>query len=103
MCRRDSFDGVSEVRQAGYLRKAYAMVARHRQVKALLWFLVEDTGPYDSPSGFFSGLSKYGGSRKLAWFALAGGNRLSLIAPKTVRRSKQFSLTGKLSNRDGPV
>lgn len=105
-CTRDTvngFIGVSEVRQASYLRKAYAMVARHRQVKALLWFLVKDSGPYDSPSGFFSGLSKYDGSRKLAWFAFAGGNRLSLIAPKTVRRSKQFSLTGKLSNRDGPV
>ena len=94
--------GVTQVQQASYLRKAYSMVARHRQIKVLLWYLVQDS------SSVFTGLRGYSGDadlgvRKLSWYAFAGGNSLSLSAPTRARASKAFKLTGRLKNREGPL
>ena len=89
--------GVTQVQQASYLRKAYSMVARHRQIKVLLWFLVQDS------SATFTGLQKTGGVRKLSWYAFGGGNSLSLTAPTRARAYKAFRLTGRLKNREGPL
>ena len=89
--------GVAQVQQASYLRKAYSMVARYRQIKVLLWFLVRDS------TSVYTGLQGYGGVRKLSWYAFAGGNSLSLSAPTRARASKAFKLTGRLKNREGPL
>jgi hypothetical protein len=89
--------GVTQVQQASYLRKAYAMVAKYRQIKVLLWFLVRDS------TSVYTGLQKYGGVRKLSWYAFAGGNSLSLRAPLRARASRAFKLTGRLRNREGPL
>ena len=41
---------VSKADQARYLREAYSYARRYRQVKALLWFLVDDWNPTASPT-----------------------------------------------------
>jgi len=92
--------GVTQVQQASYLRKAYSMVARHRQIKVLLWYLVQDS------SSVYTGLRGYSGdadlgARKLSWYAFAGGNSLSLTAPRSMRASKPFTLKGVLRVRGG--
>jgi len=91
--------GVTQIQQASYLRKAYSMVARHRQIKVLLWFLVQDVR--GTSSGTYTGLQKYGGDRKRSWYAFAGGNSLTLSAPRSMRASKAFFLKGKLKGRGG--
>jgi Cellulase (glycosyl hydrolase family 5) len=86
---------VTQAQQASYLRKAYSMATRHRQIKVLLWYLVRDT-----PS-VYTGLQKYGGDPKRSWYAFASGNLLKLSAPRSTRASKPFTLSGVLKGREG--
>ena len=61
--------------QARYLRQAYAYAARNSQVKALLWFLVDDwnpTGDADKAgNGVYMGVRTYKGQPKPSWYAFA--------------------------------
>jgi len=65
---------VSEQLQASYLRRAYAVAARHSQVKVLIWYLVQDVAaaagrPADE--GVYTGLRRADGTRKPSWRAFA--------------------------------
>ncbi len=56
-----SFSGqkVSLTQQASYLRRAYTYAKRYRQVKLLMWFLLDDFSPSSNPqdwAGFYTGL-----------------------------------------------
>ncbi len=97
---------VSAANQARYLRQAYAMVKRMKRVKALLWFLVVDWKRPDGTSasdGAYCGLIKTDRvTRKPAWYAFSGGNRLSMQAPRSVKRRATFSVSGTLTTRLGP-
>jgi Cellulase (glycosyl hydrolase family 5) len=91
---------VNETQQAIYLRKALAMVARHPQIKLLLWFLDRDISPSGASSdanGVYTGLRRLGGGAKPAWYAFAGGDHLTLSAPTTVRQGAVTRLSGRLS------
>ncbi len=91
---------VTETTQALYLRQACKLVGhRYPQVKALLWFMVQDLGPEVDRPGAYMGLSRLDGTRKPGWFAFAGGNTLSLKAPRAVRKSATFVVSGLLTNR----
>ena len=91
---------VSKATQARYLRRAFSLVAeRYPQVKALLWFMVQDLAPTSDRLGAYMGLSNVDGVRKPGWFAFAGGNRLSLIAPPASGRSNRFTVFGVLASR----
>jgi hypothetical protein len=64
---------VSEATQAKYLRQAYALAAKKKQVKVLLWFLVQDWSEkglttYDT-YGAYTGLKDLKGNKKPAWTA----------------------------------
>ena len=92
---------VDQTRQAEYLRRAYAYVARYRQVKLLCWFLVWDAAPLDGKPheyGFYTGLRNVNGDRKLSWFAFAGGNRITIDAPSRARLGRVIRIGGKLTN-----
>src|SRR5450830_1163178 len=89
---------VDQITQASYLKRAYAYAARYRQVKVLMWFLLNDYSPKGSPnSGFYTGLNTAGGAPKRAWYAFARGNYLALSAPASIKRGSALTLTGKLS------
>jgi Cellulase (glycosyl hydrolase family 5) len=64
---------VSARNQANYLRRAYAVAKRYRQVKMLMWFLVKDihTPGHPASSGIYTGLRRLNGSKKPAWKAFA--------------------------------
>ncbi|HMK93110.1 MAG TPA: cellulase family glycosylhydrolase [Thermoleophilia bacterium] len=90
--------GISERAQAAYLKKGYAMAARHPQIKMLVWYLLQDvspTGDSSSPKGWYLGLRRVAGGAKPAWYAFAGGNRISLTAPKTARRRALIRLSAR--------
>ena len=77
---------VSEVQQATYLRKALRMAATHRQIKLLLWYLDRDVSPSGNSSdasGIYLGLRRLSGAAKPAWYVFAGGDRLTLAAPRS--------------------
>lgn len=96
---------VSPADQARYLRKAYSMVARWPRVKALLWYLVVDWRPDEDnlTHGAYCGLIESNGvTRKPAWYAFAGGNRLTVKAPASVKARQTFSVSGTLTTRLGP-
>jgi len=59
-------EGVTQAQQASYLRKAYSMLAKYRQIKVLTWFLVQDV------RSCYTGLQELGGDRKRSWYAFAG-------------------------------
>ena len=89
---------VNQITQANYLRRAYAFVARYPQVKLLMWYLLKDESPMGSPNrGFYTGLRTAGGAAKRAWYVFARGNRLTLIAPTSIKRGSVLTLTGRLS------
>ena len=95
---------VSEADQARYMRQAYAYVRRYPQVKALLWFLVDDWNPTDSPTdkagqGVYMGVRTYTGVRKPAWYAFAGDNRVTLAAPASAKAGASFTVSGTLTYR----
>ena len=65
---------VSKKTQARYLREAFSYTATHYpQVKALLWFLVDDWRPADQPHdmGVYMGVRTADGKRKPSWYAFA--------------------------------
>ena len=91
---------VSETKQAIYLRRAFAMAARHPQIKLLLWYLDRDcspTGTSRDADGTYTGLRRLSGAAKPAWYAFAGGDHLTLSAPTTVRQSAVARLSGRLT------
>lgn len=98
---------VSKADQARYLREAFALLARpqYKRVKAMLWYQVRDWQA--SPSlgaaspGLYTGLVDWTGQRRPAWYAFAGGNRISISAPSGVVASDGFSVTGTLTTSQG--
>jgi hypothetical protein len=65
---------VSKETQARYLRQAFSFTAaKYPQVKALLWFLVDDWRPADQPHdmGVYMGVRTADGKRKPSWYAFA--------------------------------
>jgi hypothetical protein len=65
---------VSEATQAQYLRQAFSYTAAHYpQVKALLWFLVDDWRPEGQPHdmGVYMGVRTADGKPKPSWYAFA--------------------------------
>jgi hypothetical protein len=88
---------VSEGQQAAYLTKAYALAARHAQVKLLVWQPLQDTSPSGKPTdpnGCYLGLRRVSGTAKPAWYAFARGNHITLSAPPRARRGTRISLRG---------
>jgi hypothetical protein len=95
---------VSLADQARYLQQAYAMMAKYPQVKALMWYLVNDWGDPKTGVGAFTGLCKVDGTRKPSWYVFAGGTSLSVYAPIHSGVSARFGVTGKLVNsKTGPL
>ena len=89
---------VTEARQAAYLTKAYALAARHAQIKLLVWYLLQDTSPTGkatSPYGWYLGLRRVSGTAKPAWYAFARGNHITLSTPPRARRGARISLRGR--------
>ena len=73
---------VSAADQARYLTQAYAFVAKkYPQVKALLWFEVQDLPPRGAQHGSYMGLVEVSGRRKPSWYAFVRVNSLSRAAP----------------------
>ena len=65
---------VSSATQATYLTKAYAMARSHKQVKALLWYMMRDWAPnpaQPTSAGVYTGLMTLKGTLKPAWMAFA--------------------------------
>ena len=98
---------VSKADQARYLRQAYALLETraYRQVKVMLWFLVRDwqASPQTDPDlGVFTGLIDFDGQRKPAWYAFAGGNKLTVAAPASTSSGAPFEVVGALTTRVGP-
>jgi hypothetical protein len=66
---------VSPTVQARYLKQAFAYAARYPQVKALLWFLVDDWNPSGGAdkagNGVYMGVRTYKGQLKPSWYAFA--------------------------------
>lgn len=94
---------VSETKQADYLRQAYALAKRYPQIKVLIWYLIKDSGPYVKTEQYnyiYTGLQRHDDRRKASWYAFAGGNKLTLSAPSSVRRSSRFTVSGSLTTRD---
>ncbi|HZL63704.1 MAG TPA: cellulase family glycosylhydrolase [Thermoleophilia bacterium] len=60
---------VSASLQAKYLTKAYQMAVSHRQVKALLWYMMQDLAPAPGRYGVYTGLMNAAGVPKPAWKA----------------------------------
>ena len=92
---------VSEATQALYLRRAYSLAAKFRQVSMLFWYQVQDisnTGSYDMYSGVYTGLRNLNGSRKPAWDAFVGGNHLTLSVPSRATSGSAFWISGALTN-----
>ncbi len=99
---------VSKADQARYLRQAYALLAKpkYRQVKALLWFLVEDwqSDPGSSSSvGVFTGLIDTSGHYKPSWWAFAGGNKIAITAPAEAPARTRFIVNGTVTTRQGAL
>lgn len=94
---------VSAARQAAYLRASFRLAAQYDQVKLLLWFPLKDyadNGTYRDAWGLYSGLRTLRGARKPAYYAYAGGNRLTLAAPKVLRRGATLTLRGRLTSEN---
>ena len=99
---------VSEADQARYLREGYAFTrANYPQVKAFLWFLVDDWNQSGKPGddqGVYMGVRTADGNRKPSWYAFAGGNTVTLSAPETAGAGKPFGVSGALKvSRDPSV
>jgi hypothetical protein len=92
--------GISEIDQARFLKKAYALAAKHAQIKILFWYLLFDYTPNgnpSSPAGVYTGLRRVGGGAKRSWYAFARGNALTLIVPATAGRGQTLRLHGQLT------
>ncbi len=110
-----SFSGqkVSLTQQASYLRRAYTYAKRYRQVKLLMWFLLDDFSPSSDPkdwAGFYTGLREIDSvdhtmKPKPAYYVFAGNTTLTLDdVPASVAKGESVTLTGVLSSvTAGPV
>jgi hypothetical protein len=97
-CQAFTGQHVNQITQATYLRRAYAYVARYKQVKLLMWYDLKDSSPAGTPYlGWYTGLQTASGAAKRAWFVFAGGNHLTLSAPASVKRGATLTLTGQLA------
>ena len=88
---------VSEIQQAAYLKKSFALMARHAQIKLLVWFQLRDWSPtnkYTNIRGLYMGLRKLKGGTKRAWYAYARGNSITLDAPEGAQRGARVRLQG---------
>lgn len=95
---------VSPADQARYLRQAYALAARYKQVKVILWFLETDyyaPTPEKPRGGIYSGLVDLKGVLKPAWYAFAGRNVITATAPSSVKPGMSFTLAGTLTSKLG--
>jgi hypothetical protein len=91
----------SEIGQATYLRRAYSLAAHYSQVRLLVWWMLRDvssTGSYRNQWGWYMGLRRLDGSRKPAYYAFAGGNRLVLEPPAAIARGSSATLRGTLTS-----
>jgi hypothetical protein len=99
--------GLSEIQQAVYLKKAYRMASRYRQIKVLMWYMLQDYSPKGltwDPWGVYLGLKALDGHRKRAWYAFAGGNHLTLTGPASAPKGSTITLTGLFTTDSiGPV
>jgi hypothetical protein len=98
----EAFGGVAltQAQQADYLRRAYRYAGRYAQVKALFWYLRRDWSPAGTRyerGGIYTGLRTLTDGRKRAWFAFAGGNRLTLSAGSPIRSGGFARLAGVLT------
>ena len=97
---------VSKADQARFLREGYAFTAeKYPQVKALLWFLVDDWNPSGEPGddkGVYMGVRTFDGKRKPSWYAFAGGNTVTLAGPEAADADAEFTVTGALTVRRDP-
>jgi hypothetical protein len=92
-----SYEHVDQPTQADYLRRAYAYVARYKQVKLLMWYLLKDYKPAIAVDGFYTGLDTASGAHKRAWYVFAGGTTLTIQTPTSVKRGAAAKLTGQLA------
>ena len=60
---------ITEAQQAQYLRTAYSYVRRYKQVKALIWYTLQDWGNARTGVGVFTGLDTVSGAHKPSWNA----------------------------------
>ena len=91
---------VSRATQAIYLQRAYSYASKYKQVKVLFWFLVQDVPPDPNEmtnKGVYMGLLTIFGVPKLAWFAFAGDNNLTMTAPSTVKLGDTMTISGQLT------
>ena len=91
---------VSRATQASYLQRAYSYASKYKQVKVLFWFLVQDVPPAPNEmtnKGVYMGLLTILGVPKLAWFAFAGGNHLTMTTPSTVNLGDTMAISGQLT------
>jgi hypothetical protein len=91
----------SEAGQASYLRSAYRLAGRYSQVRMLIWAMLRDssrTGSYRYQWGWYMGLRRIDGSRKPAYYAFAGGNRIALEAPTGISGGSAATLRGTLTS-----
>ena len=87
--------------QASYLARAYAFAARYPQLKALLWYLLDDWSPDGNPknqAGFYTGLRTITLVKKPSWYVFAGGNHLTLAAPAAAASGTAVQFTGTLTS-----
>jgi hypothetical protein len=96
---------VSKADQARYLRQAYALAEHHKQIKAMLWFLVKDwrSDPQDPSSlGVFTGLVDEFDQRKPAWYAFTEGNTITAVpSDPAVAAGAPFTVSGVLTTKEG--
>jgi hypothetical protein len=94
-------DPVSYVAQASYLQQAFALAGSYPQVRALVWYQLRDsspTGTSSDPFGFYTGLKAIGGTPKRAYYAFAGGNKLTIVAPASIHKGATGVITGTLTS-----
>jgi hypothetical protein len=92
---------VGESLQADYLRRAFRRANRYSQIKMLMWYLRKDvTGSSDifDPE-MYTGLRQSDDTLKPAWYAYAGGNVVSLVASRRVKRGGRMAVSGVLAHR----
>jgi hypothetical protein len=92
--------GMTQAKQADYLRRAYRYAGRYTRVKALFWYLRQDwspSGKANDPAGVYTGLRTVSGSRKRSWFVFAGGMKLTLAARSPIAPGAYTKLTGALT------
>jgi hypothetical protein len=79
--------GMTQIKQADYLKRAYAFARRYTRVKALFWYLRRDGSPSgraDDPNGVYTGLRTIANARKRSWYAYTRAMRLTISAPARI-------------------